>query len=166
MSLQHVLAIVLAAICTVTDIRQRKIYNVVTLPAMGVGLALSLVLGGLRSALQSAGGILVGFVIGLILVSIQALFGGDLKLLMALGSFVGPKAIIHIVLLGIVLLGIQGVFTLLTKGALRRTAENMLRWAFLTWNGSKVPLAKSGITMPAAPAFLLATIITVLKGGL
>lgn len=159
MSPQHVLALALAAVCAYTDIKRGLIYNAVTLPAMVIGLVLNLVIGGLPGLLDAAGGLLAGFGIGYVLVSLRVFFGGDLKLLMALGALVGPQLLVRITALGIMLLGVQGICTLIAKGAFRRTAKSICNWAVLFHTGIKTPLPASGMTMPAAPAFLVAAII-------
>jgi len=159
MSPQNVLAIALGAVCAYTDIKRGLILNIVTLPAMGVGLALNMVLGGLRGLLDAFLGLLAGFCIGYALVSLRVFFGGDLKLLMALGALVGPRLLLQTAFWGIVLLGIQALCTLIAKGAFRRTAKSIFNWAVLLQAGSKTHLPSSGMTMPAAPAFLVAAII-------
>jgi prepilin peptidase CpaA len=162
MSPQNVLAIILAAVCAYTDIRRGLILNIVTLPAMAVGLVLNLAIGGLTGLLDAAGGLLTGFGIGYALMSLRVFFGGDLKLLIAIGALVGPRLLLQTTFWGIVLLGVQALCTLIAKGAFRRTAKSIFNWALLLQSGSKTPLPASGTTMPAAPAFLVAAIIVLI----
>ena len=96
------IAIVLAPLLTVlliaavTDWRERKVYNKLTYPALGIGLlAHTLVFGwyGLLAGLLAAGATLL---VGLFLIATPALKGGDIKLLMVVGAFAGGRALLEV----------------------------------------------------------------------
>lgn len=90
----YVIAIaVVAMVCVaaVTDLRERRIPNLVTLPAIALGLVFHAILPfgeGLLFALS-------GFALGVLLLILPYLLGGggmgDIKLLGALGTWLGPK---------------------------------------------------------------------------
>jgi prepilin peptidase CpaA len=85
-----------AAVC---DWRVRKLPNVLTVPALGVGLVFSAVRGGVDSGwagvghglLMSLAGFAVGFGILWLLWMMGAGGGGDVKLMGALGAWLGPS---------------------------------------------------------------------------
>ncbi len=83
-------AIVLAAAAVATDLRSRRIPNWLTLPALGTGVTLGLVDGGIGGLATSLVGILVGG--GLLLgpTLIGAMGAGDLKFQAAMGALLGP----------------------------------------------------------------------------
>lgn len=166
MSPQAILALAFATVCAYTDLKRGLIYNVVTLPAIPAGLVLNLIVGGLSGLIVGFYGLVAGFVLGLVLVSLRVFFAGDLKLLMAFGAITGFRCVVQTAFLAVVLLGLQGVITLMAKGAFRRTARNIWTWACLLSAKLKTPVPASGITMPAAPAFLVAAIIVIGRGGI
>ncbi len=82
-----------AGIGSVTDIRERRIPNLLVGPAMVAGLTLHLVLGGWHGLEDSAlSGLIAG---GIFLVFFLAggMGGGDVKLMAAVGCFVGTSAL-------------------------------------------------------------------------
>lgn len=76
-----------------TDWKVRKVYNKVTYPAMVVGLALHLIVGGLPGLADGALGLVLAFVIGLAMLPFGWIGGGDVKLLMAAGAALGVQAL-------------------------------------------------------------------------
>ncbi|MDF1562642.1 MAG: A24 family peptidase [Deltaproteobacteria bacterium] len=134
---QWVLAGVATLICLIsiyTDLKDRKILNVVTLPAIVVGLVLHLVFWGWS---QSTGmglkwsfiGLVAGALPFLIFVSINAQsFGmGDLKLVAALGALTGFPFILDIFVRLALAGGILAIAVLLWQGKLGRTLLGMVR---------------------------------------
>jgi prepilin peptidase CpaA len=130
-AIDAVLALALA-ISVVTDLRTRKIKNVVTYPTTLICLGLRAVGGGWGTA-ASPGVLsgLIGLVIGFALFVIPALINselmglGDAKLMAAVGAGVGFPMIlpclIYIALVG----GVLAVVVLLWNGALWRTLAGM-----------------------------------------
>jgi prepilin peptidase CpaA len=101
------------AACAVVDYRQHRIPNWLTVPAAVAGLAYSTFAPGGLGALAALAGFAVGF--GLLL--LPWLLGGggmgDVKMLAALGTWLGPVGILVAFGLGAVLaaLGMMGVLT-------------------------------------------------------
>ena len=92
-----------AAICLVTDLRERKIFNVVTYPALAAGFILALAFGGVPGAELALFGAAVGALPALVAFLAGALGGGDVKLLAALGALVGPMRVGEAVLIACML---------------------------------------------------------------
>jgi prepilin peptidase CpaA len=91
--------IALTLLCMFSDYRRRIIPNFLTLPAMALGLILNLVgLGWYHGLLFSIPGLLAG--IGLLLLPFEfgQMGGGDVKLMGALGAFLGAYAILNVFL--------------------------------------------------------------------
>jgi prepilin peptidase CpaA len=83
------------AICLVTDLEERKIYNKVIFPSLLVTIALQFAYGGLAGLKLS----LLGFIIGLIILIIPFLLGGmgagDVKLLALIGAVKGSTFVLN-----------------------------------------------------------------------
>jgi prepilin peptidase CpaA len=80
----------IVGVALVTDLQNRKIYNWLTFPAMLAGLVLNTVLGGLQGLESSAIGLLVGSAVFLVGFFMGAMGAGDVKLMAAVGAFIGP----------------------------------------------------------------------------
>src|SRR5690349_17384627 len=98
--LTYVVALIVASIAAVTDIRTGKIFNVLTFPSMLLGMLLLGVTSGMTAgnvgagfsgALQGLLGCLSGMAIMIgMKLFLRALGHGDTKLMGAIGAFVGP----------------------------------------------------------------------------
>ncbi len=76
-------------ISLITDIKNRKILNVVTIPAVFTGLVLNTVDAGFDGFLFSFYGLVTGFVLLIIPYALGGMAAGDVKLLMAIGALKG-----------------------------------------------------------------------------
>jgi prepilin peptidase CpaA len=90
MAAAHVMALVVALGGCVTDLKTRRIPNVLTFGAAAGALAFHLANGGLSGFGWSAAGWLVGAAIFFPLFALRGLGAGDVKLVAALGAWIGP----------------------------------------------------------------------------
>jgi len=79
-----------AAVSCCTDLKCRKIYNVVIYPALVLALALRLSAFGLSGLIPAAQGLALGLVFLLIPYLLGGIGGGDVKLLGVIGAIKGP----------------------------------------------------------------------------
>src|SRR5690349_15418627 len=91
--LQLILASVLL-VAGVTDLRSSKIPNWLTLSTMVAGLLGHSLLNGLPGLLFSAKGLGLGLAMFLLLYIIGGMGAGDVKLLAAVGSFIGAEGVL------------------------------------------------------------------------
>ncbi len=124
--LQFLALVVMLSVAVVTDLRSRRIPNSVTVSGLAVGLLLaSLQVGGVPLAALAGAGL--AFVLALPLVALGALGGGDVKLLTAVGAFVGPGGLLSVALYGALAGGALAIAGAIRRGALMPVLANSLR---------------------------------------
>jgi prepilin peptidase CpaA len=145
-SLQIGMIAVILAIAVVTDIRKRKIYNALTLPAMALGIVISGIGDGVSGALSAVAGLLLGAALFALPVALLGRGAGDLKLLAALGALGGPIFVIWCALLTGVAGGLMAAAVLASQ---RRFGVALAGMALDVGEG-RFPEARSGIRLPYA----------------
>lgn len=123
----HYLLLVVGLIATVTDLWRQKIYNWLTLPAILLGLVLSLVQSGLPGLLDSFLGLLLAGGIYMVLGLIGAMRGGDIKLAAAVGALLGWRLSVSALYYGAILGGVFAIFWSLYHGTLWKTLARVWR---------------------------------------
>ena len=151
-----IVALFVAGVALVTDLRARRIPNWLTASALLVGIVGNVCLGvfgsGLTGAASGAGVALLGALLGFALLFPMYLFrvagvgrvigAGDVKLLAALGALVGPQALISIAIYAAMAGGIQAVIMLMQRGRLGLFAyEALVMRVSPTPSGAKAPYA-------------------------
>lgn len=91
------IALLIAAIACITDLKCRKIPNWLTFPGMIAGIGCHLIAAESRWSFPLLG---IGLGLALLLIPFAAggMGAGDVKLLMALGAFVGPQSLLWLFL--------------------------------------------------------------------
>jgi prepilin peptidase CpaA len=164
------------AVAAVIDSRQRRIPNWLTFGLLLAGLGRALCFGGSGSFVHSVEGMLAGGAIPLVLYALSALGGGDVKLLAAVGAWVGPGPAILIFmvesLLGLAIVLVQAAVQRKTGALLRNSALIAVNFAGVSELGlqNAVETGKScrAINRPlpfAVPVFF-ATLIVLFSGPL
>jgi prepilin peptidase CpaA len=93
---QWIGAFTLAGIACWFDVRTRRIPNRLTFPATALGLAAATVAHGGDGAMSSAGGLLVGMMLFFPMFALKGLGGGDVKLMGALGAWLGVFVVLGV----------------------------------------------------------------------
>lgn len=122
---------ILLTLAAVVDFRRRRIPNALSFGGMGLGLTFGLALGGFSGLSNSFLGLLTGGAIFLPFYLARGMGAGDVKLMAAVGSFLGPwhtlLASISVALLG----GVIAAWAAFRQGrllqALRDTAGVVFR---------------------------------------
>jgi len=123
------LAAVVAVCAGITDVRERRIPNLLTYPAMLAGLVVQMALHGWKGLLLSvAGGLFFGGVF-LVFYVIRAMGAGDVKLAAALGFIVGSSAALQLMFATAVAGGALAVIVMVWSGRVLQTLRNTL-WVF------------------------------------
>jgi prepilin peptidase CpaA len=125
----HLAAMLVALAACGTDLRSRRVPNVLTLGAALAGAGYHLLDGGWSGLGTSAAGWAVGLLVFLPLFLLRGLGGGDVKLLAALGAWLGPSQTLWLALFTAVAGGPIAVLVALWKGYLRQAFGNL--WGLL-----------------------------------
>jgi prepilin peptidase CpaA len=123
-----VVAIVLVA--TITDIRRRRIPNALTFPAAIAALLFHAVTGGWQGAAWSLGGWCVGALLFFPIFALRGMGAGDVKLLAAVGAWLGPAQVLIVALLASVAGGVVAIGVATAHSYLRTALRNV--WVLLT----------------------------------
>ena len=162
------LAIGLACVAAVTDLRARLIPNWLTIPALGIACGAHAYLGGpvaLAFALVSA---LVCFVPSYFLFVRGALGGGDVKLFAALGALLGLREGLEVQLTAFVLIAVFALASTAWHGRLLSLLGASLRATLHLVAPSRFPPpvpVGAHSEVPMGGAILLATLAVALRSG-
>jgi prepilin peptidase CpaA len=115
-------------LATVFDLRQRRIPNALTLPVMAGGMILCTSLNGLDGFMLSAGGLLLGVAFLIPFYMMGGMGAGDVKLMGAVGSILGPQGVFTAFLFSAIAGGLYALFVLARSRALKQTAS---RYGFM-----------------------------------
>jgi len=121
-----------AALC---DAKYRKIPNIRTLSTMMAGLAYHSWFSGFQGFLFSLGGAFLGMGLLIVFYLIGKMGAGDVKLLGAVGSILGPAGVFNAFLFTAIVGGIYAFFILLMQGGFANSMNRMwqaLKLTFLT----------------------------------
>lgn len=113
----YIIPFACGAIASYTDIKERKIRNIITYPMIITGIVLNSYSNGLQGFLHSIYGVALVFILIFLLPSFS-LGGGDIKLLMGYGSYLGYQSVLTLIFFTLVILLIVNISTLIKKESL------------------------------------------------
>lgn len=116
-----------------TDIRRRRIPNVVTIPMMVTGLALAFFQHGLPGCGWAAAGLVVGGALLLPAFALGGMGAGDVKLLAGVGAFLGPWGVFQSFLVFAPLGAVLAILLLLLKKRSLRVVQHQAEAFWLSW---------------------------------
>jgi prepilin peptidase CpaA len=120
------LASAVAATAAMTDVRDRRIPNRLTYPAMLAGLLLQTAVYGWRGLLLGLGGGMLFGGVFFFFHLVRAMGAGDVKLATALGCIIGPTASWQVMFATAVAGGVLAVAVMVFKGRVLKTLRNTL----------------------------------------
>jgi prepilin peptidase CpaA len=151
------------------DLRTRRIPNWLTLGILVVALVLKL-FGGLGLLASGAIGAALGLALAVVLFGLGAVGGGDGKLLIGVGAFLGHERFVGALLLIAVLGGLLGVLEAVRRGvilpAVLGAGAMIRRWLTLGRSGETRTLQSPGaVTVPYGVAIAAGSIVWWFLGG-
>ncbi len=169
LSINVTLAVLVAA-SVATDIKLRKIHNVVTMPAILSGLILNSLNNGASGALFSLYGILLATGMMALPFIMKGIGGGDLKMLAAIGALKGPEFVFVVFVSGGIAGGIIAAMFLNTK-AKRKASINQIKNMCLTVgqgsaSATRMQEQDSPKAIPYAVAIAAGTVVAILVAPL
>jgi prepilin peptidase CpaA len=158
----HIVGLTIASIACVTDLRTRRIPNVLTFGSALAGLLYQFSTGGSDGLGQAALGWLVGAVVFVLPFALGGLGGGDVKLLAALGAWLGPGDAIWLALYTGVAGGVMALAVSAIYGYLGTALQN-IKLLLCHWRVAGIT-AVPGITLENSNGPKLAYAFPILMG--
>ncbi|MEZ6188927.1 MAG: A24 family peptidase [Planctomycetota bacterium] len=151
------------AVSATTDLLRRKIYNVVTYPAICLGLALGFGAGGLGDSLwgHTLLGHLAGFLLGFMLLFVaywsRAVGGGEVKLAAAIGAVYGFPFIIPALFWSSLAGFVMAIWVLIWRAKLLTGLKRSVRYAVSLKGELPEPDDPAAIKLPYGVAMAFGT---------
>jgi prepilin peptidase CpaA len=135
-----------------SDVRSRRIPNILTVTGLVAALLLRLIIGP-GAAIDGLVGVLLAFVVVLPFFVLGVVGGGDIKLFMMIGAFMGPRNFLWAAVLIAIIGGMLAVIDAGRRGALLPVIFNcgqiMKHWATFGRRGANRSIASAGaMTIP------------------
>ena len=124
--------VICVALAAFTDIRENKIPNWLTLSSALLALTLNFSLSGIQGLVWSFLGIGTGFSLLFLLYLWGGMGAGDVKLLSAVGAFVGPKLVFYTFIWMALIGGVLALTLIIYKRAFNQTLQN-LKFLLFGW---------------------------------
>ena len=130
MSTPHIVVGVVLALACLSDLRTRRIPNVLTFSAAAVALVFHLLTGGWSAAGWSLAGCVLGALLFFPMFALRGMGAGDVKLLAAVGAWIGPGQVAAAALATSIVGGVIALAVALGHGYLITACRNL--WMLLT----------------------------------
>lgn len=131
MTVVPIAASTVAILACVTDIRARRIPNLLTFGAAVAAVAFHARSGGLSGAGVAAAGWAVGLLLFLPIFALRGIGGGDVKLLAALGAWVGPASTLWLGFWSAIAGGVLALIVAVARGYTGQAFANV--WGMLAF---------------------------------
>lgn len=137
MEFERVIVLVVVGAAAFIDVRTRRIPNLLTFGSAAAAPAYHLWTGGLHGLTQSAGGWAIGVALFLPMFLLRGMGGGDVKLLGAVGAWLGPKGVLYAGLYSVLAGGVLALVIGAMYGYLGKAFSNI--WGLLgVWRAAGI----------------------------
>ena len=126
MTSSHVAVAALLVLACITDLRSRRIPNVLTLTGALAAILFHTVTGGWIAGASSLGGWVIGAILFFPLFALRGMGAGDVKLLAAVGAWLGPAQVPVVALMTSIAGGVIALAVAFTYGYLGTALRNMV----------------------------------------
>jgi prepilin peptidase CpaA len=124
-SVPHVVVMVVAGMASVSDIRTARIPNVLTFGAAAAALVYLFASNGWAGVARAGEGWAVGVLLFSPFFVLGGMGAGDVKLLGAIGAWLGPRGALWVALYASMAGGVMAVIVALTTGYLKKAMTNL-----------------------------------------
>ena len=167
--IQLAMAITGVTIASIFDLKIRKIPNWLTFSLVFSGLLLNSYYGGMKGFEQSFLGLALGIFCLFLPFTLGGVGAGDVKLLGAIGSLVGPVLVFKIVLVSAIFGGLFSLFFIIGKKRVKEVfieIRNKITFFMLTKRVLPEKLKGSQrLSIPYACAIALGTVLVIVVSG-
>ena len=125
MNSSYIFVAALLTLASISDLRTRRIPNALTLPAIAAALLFHVVTGGFTAAGWSLAGCLLGALLFFPMFALRGMGAGDVKLLAAVGAWLGPGQAAMVALAASLVGGGIAILVALSTGYLRTAVRNV-----------------------------------------
>jgi len=108
--------VIMTLVCLYTDLRYKKIYNVVLIPALAIGFLANIYTYGISGGISSIKGFVLGLILLFIPFALGGMGGGDVKLLGVIGAIKGPDFVFSVFLVAALIGGIISIVVMIRQG--------------------------------------------------
>jgi prepilin peptidase CpaA len=107
-----------------TDVAKFKVYNHLTIPCFFGGLIYGTIAHGFSGLLYALAGAVLGLCILILPYLMGGLGAGDVKFVMAVGTWLGPVLLLPAIIIGCLAIGVYSLFLIGRQGGLQSTLMN------------------------------------------
>lgn len=155
-------AVVVAVVACAFDLHSRRIPNVLTFGAAAAALVASASTGGSGGLASCSAGWLLGTALWLPLYALGGMGAGDVKLLAAIGAWLGPEDVFHAALYAGIAGGVLALVVAYARGCIRQTYWNV-QLLILHWRVAGFS-PQAQLTLETATSPRLAYAVPILAG--
>ena len=167
--METIILLAVLFVCLITDIKSRRILNIVTLPAIVIGFGYFVFTKGFDGFLYSGKGFLVGLGLLLIPYLLGGMGAGDVKLMAAIGALMGASFVFYSFIYTALIGGVIAILLIIKTNGFKNTLKSFLfNIVLFRSNLGSMLLAKdkkSSISFPYGVAITLGTFCTLLWRG-
>ena len=120
-----VIVLLASIVAAFTDVWKFKVYNILTIPLLVSGLLYNGVVGGWMGLANSILGLSFGFVILLLFYLIGGMGAGDVKLMAAIGAWLGMPLIFYVFIASAIAGGIYAILLMIFTSGVQDMMTNM-----------------------------------------
>ena len=146
-----VVVLAVGVIACVTDVRSRKIPNILTFGAAAGALLFHLWFGGFAGFGLAMAGWATGVLLFLPFFLLRGMGGGDVKLLAALGAWVGPLQVVWLALFASIAGGVMALIVATSRGHLQTMFRNIGSMLLFWYIAGPKPVPEQTLDRSSSP---------------